>query len=229
MNKAEIYLEIIKLASFFDIDFDSLTIDSDNEKTLVKFAHNFKEKKQLQVLMFLSKGIIPKAISKEVDFKEVVFKALKFNEKFFLQYWLFIKQTSWMREELYKSKEKKEGKTTHFDLASFYNRYAIRAASNDKKELVLHKILNTTKFQLNFELAKIYLNEADETDRVFILVEDTESLFENQFEISICQESGEIKSKAELIQKRNGSSIELSADIPRGSCEIGDIVILTMK
>ena len=100
---------------------------------------------------------------------------------------------------------------------------------NDKKELVLHKILNTTKFQLNFELAKIYLNEADETDRVFILVEDTESLFENQFEISICQESGKIKSKAELIQKRNGSSIELSADIQRGSCEIGDIVVLTLK
>ena len=227
MNKVEIYLEIIKLASFFDIDYEALTISSDisvYEKKLVKNAHDFTEEIQLQLMMFLSKGIIPKAIS-----KEVVFKALKFNEKFFLQYWLFIKQTSWMREELYKSKEKKEGKTTHFDLASFYNRYAIRAASNDKKELVLHKILNTTKFQLNFELAKIYLNEADETDRVFILVEDTESLFENQFEISICQESGKIKSKAELIQKRNGSSIELSADIQRGSCEIGDIVVLTLK
>ena len=227
MNKAEIYLEIIKLANFFDIDYESLTIDtdvSDYEQTLVKYAHNFREGTQLQVMMFLSKGIIPKAIS-----KEIVFKSLKFNEEFFLQHWLYIKQTSWMREELYESKEENNKKTVNFDLPSFYNRYAIRAASNDKKELVIHKILNTTNFQLNFELAKIYLNEADETDRVFILVEDTESLFENQFEISICQESGEIKSKADLIQKRNGSSIELSADIPRGSCEIGDIVILTMK
>lgn len=227
MNKAEIYLEIIKLANFFDIDYESLTIDSDvsdYEQTLVKYAHNFREGTQLQVMMFLSKGIIPKAIS-----KETVFKALKFNEEFFLQHWLYIKQTSWMREELYESKKERKEKTTYFDLPSFYNRYAIRAASNDKKELVIHKILNTTKFQLNFEIAKIYLNEDEDTDRIFILIEYTDFLIDNLFELNICRESGEIKSKAELIQKRNGSSIELSADIPRGSCEIGDIVVLTLK
>lgn len=227
MNKVEIYFEIIKLASFFNIDYEVLTINSnisDFEINLVKNAHDFTEEIQLQVMMFLSKGIIPKAIS-----KEIVFKALKFNEKFFLQHWLYIKKTSWMRDELYESKEENNKKTVNYDLPSFYNRYAIRAASNDKKELVIHKILNTTKFQLNFKLAKIYLNEDDETDRVFILVENTESLFENQFEINVCRERGEIKSKADLIQKRNGSFLELSAAIPRGSCEIGDIVILTMR
>lgn len=227
MNKVEIYFEIIKLASFFDIDYEALTISSDisdYEKKLVKNAHDFTEEIQLQVMMFLSKGLIPKAIS-----KEIVFKALKFNEKFFLQYWLYIKKTSWMREELYESKEENNKKTVNFDLPSFYNRYAIRAASNDKKELVIHKILNITKFQLNFEIAKIYLNEDEDTDRIFILIEYTDFLIDNLFEIFICRESGEIKSKAELIQKRNGSSIELSADIPRGSCEIGDIVVLTLK
>lgn len=227
MNKVEIYFEIIKLASFFDIDYEALTISSDisdYEKKLVKNAHDFTEEIQLQVMMFLSKGIIPKAIS-----KEIVFKALKFNEKFFLQHWLYIKKTSWMREELYESKKERKEKTTYFDLPSFNNRYAIRAASNDKKELVIHKILNTTKFQLNFKLAEIYLNEDEDTDRIFILIEYTDFLIDNQFEINICRESGEIKSKVDLIQKRNGSFLELSADIPRGSCEIGDIVILTMK
>ena len=85
-----------RLSDFVGIDLSNLEILDEYERKEIELAHEICGLAYDDIAHFLSRVEIPEFIS-----PEWIFKALKFNDEFYIQNLALIRATEWMRQEVY--------------------------------------------------------------------------------------------------------------------------------
>lgn len=233
--------ELISLAEYYGIDIFSLSMDdtTEYESTAIQKAHKIRGDSRFQIMNFLSEAIRPKAVS-----PEFIFKALKFNDEFYIQNIPLIRATEWMRQDTYNQnndnleKNKKlitpfpkiiktngklaaKTKPKHEENSTVITE-AIAASNNDNQIILQACYQNNTMLEFKVVDAMVYLN--DSNDRIVILLdinnEDFTSMDRKKYYIELFKNRVE-RYKTNVIPKRNGELIEFSAFIPKGIIELG--------
>lgn len=229
--------ELNSLANFYGINITSLELDnaSNYEKRLISNAHNMGADTRFQIMKFLSEAIRPKAVS-----PEFIFKALKFNDEFYLQNLPLIRATEFMRQEIYSSYNRfdervnistvsKKNLKKIFTRKKTNNKYnqdtvAVAASSSDNTIVLQACYRNDTMLEFDVVDARVYLNVSNENDRIVILLdinnEDFSSMLEKKYYIEIFK-NGVEKYRTSVVPNKNGELIEFPAFVPKGIIELG--------
>ena len=118
-----------KLAAFVGINLkEDLEVDSMDEMSDLYYAHEESGKKRDDIINFLSKAKKPTQPGITAKF---IFKALKFNDKFYIQNLALIRATEWMRQEVYE-----KAKSSTIKKENMVSKYVIIDTKPKLKEVI---------------------------------------------------------------------------------------------
>ncbi len=131
MNNIEEDVMIKRLADFLRVDLATLTISDENEeKKFIAGAHKIDGYTYDEITHFFSRIELPEFID-----KEWIFKALKYNDAFYIQNIALIRATEWKRQEVYNkyNREKEEKNNKNFKLDKQKSIKIIKKVTSEKQ------------------------------------------------------------------------------------------------
>lgn len=94
-----------ELAAFAGVNLErDLEVNSIQEMSDLYYAHEITGEKRVEIVNFLSQAKLPTQSENTSEFIKFIFKALKFNDSFYLQNLALIRATNSLRKEKYKFK-----------------------------------------------------------------------------------------------------------------------------
>lgn len=218
-----------RLADFVGVDLLNLEIIDEDERWKIEHAHEISKDAYDDLKCFFSRV-------KETEFTEFmgkawVFKALKFNDEFYIQNIILIRATEWMREEIYTKKIKKITSQIQFDntvITTFSvekeeipEEYRLSAASSGGGYKLPQCYKNDTNNDYEITFSEVLEPENSSFEEILIKLKPNDMskfLIDNRtFYIKIFKTDGKAYSIGPVVPIKNGDSVDICKHVPKGT------------